>query len=97
MIGQFILMSGILPGGGLAFFDGTASIWYGRMVICLMATGLLSAASSINNRTAAFVTENRRPIWHHVNWAQEITCLDQRFFSFPVGAGNFCSSETDVR
>jgi len=38
MIGQFILMNGTLPGGGLAFFDSTASIWYGRMVICLMAT-----------------------------------------------------------
>lgn len=58
---------------------------------------LLSAASSTNNRTAAFISENRRPIWHHVNWAQEISCLDQRFFSFPLGAVNLRNSETDVR
>ena len=37
MIGQFILMDGIFLGGGLAFFDGAASIWYERMVIYLMA------------------------------------------------------------
>lgn len=30
-------MDGIFLGGGLAFFDDAASIWYGRMVICLMA------------------------------------------------------------
>jgi len=58
---------------------------------------LLSATSPINSQTAAFIIENRRLIWHHVNWAREKNCLDQRFFSFPAGAGNSCTSKTDVR